>query len=48
MADVAVAEQKAAAPAAPAAPPARKKLENEIPLTGAQRAATVIDRKSVV
>ena len=42
MADVAVAEQKAAAPAAPAAPPARKKLENEIPLTGAQRAATVI------
>ena len=42
MADAAVAEQKAAAPAAPAAPPARKKIENEVPLTGAQRAATVI------
>ena len=39
MADAAVAEQKTAAPAAP---PPRKKPANEIPLTGAQRAATVI------
>ena len=42
MADAAVAEQKAAGPAEAKAPPGRKKLENEIPLTGAQRAATVI------
>lgn len=40
MADAAVAEQKAA-PAEPKAP-AKKKPENEGPLTGAQRAATVI------
>ncbi len=42
MAEAAVAEQKAAAPAEAKAPPARKKIANEVPLTGAQRAATVI------
>ena len=42
MADAAVAEQKTAAPAEPKAPAGRKKIANEIPLTGAQRAATVI------
>ena len=42
MADAAVAEQKTAAPAEPKAPAGRKKIANEVPLTGAQRAATVI------
>ncbi len=42
MAEAAVAEQKAAASAEAKAPPARKKIANEVPLTGAQRAATVI------
>lgn len=41
MADAAVAEQNAAPPAEAKAP-AKKKLANEIPLTGSQRAATVI------
>ena len=42
MADAAVAEQKTAAPAEPKASAGRKKIINEVPLTGAQRAATVI------
>ena len=43
MADAAVVEQKAAAPEAGApAPAGRKPIRNEIPLTGSQRAATVI------
>ena len=40
MADAAVAEQKAAPAESPSA--AKKPIHNEIPLTGAQRAATVI------
>ncbi|MDE6281993.1 MAG: flagellar motor switch protein FliG, partial [Oscillospiraceae bacterium] len=43
MADAAVVEQKAApAEAGAPAPAAKKPIKNEIPLTGAQRAATVI------
>ena len=49
MADAAVAEQKAAPAEAGAAVPAKGKahVKNEVPLTGAQRAATVIIALSI-